>query len=143
MKLGPVCISWRIIKGMGMISDGLEVMKLANVAANADLYEKLAKFVEKAQELQAKVESLEASNKELQEQLRFKGRIIRIWKCTYVDGDEEPICQRCAEVDGIPVHFIESRVGSLGDRFFCPQCKTRSGNQFPRSQAERLALEGR
>jgi hypothetical protein len=125
---------------MGMISDGLEVMKLANVA-NADLYEKLAKYVEKAQELQAKVESLEAANKDLQERLRFKGRIVRVWKCTYVDGEEEPICQRCAEVDGIPVHFIESKVGSLGERFFCPQCKTKSGHQTSRSKAEQRALE--
>ena len=65
---------------MGMISDGLEVMKLANVA-NADLYEKLAKYVEKAQELQAKVESLEAANKDLQERLRFKGRIVEMHVC--------------------------------------------------------------
>jgi len=128
---------------MGMISEGLEVMKLANVAANADLYEKLAKYVEKAQELQAKVESLEGLNKELQERLRFKGKIVRVWQCTYVDGDEEPICQRCAEVDGIPVHFIESKVGNLGDRFFCPQCKTKSGHQVPRLKAEHLALDRR
>ena len=51
-------------QAMGMIGDGLELMKLANMGANADVHEKLGKFVEKAQELQTKVEALEEANKE-------------------------------------------------------------------------------
>lgn len=92
---------------MGMISDGFELLKLANIGANADLHGKLGKFVEKAQELQARVEALEELNKDLKDQLRFKGTFVRLAGQVYVDGDDEPLCSRCADVDNRPVHLRE------------------------------------
>jgi FtsZ-binding cell division protein ZapB len=84
---------------MGVIGDGIEIMKLVNMGANAELYSKMAKFVEEAQELKAKVEALEEANKSLTEQLRFKGTLSRVEGFVYADGDDEPLCARCAEVD--------------------------------------------
>jgi hypothetical protein len=76
---------------MGIIGDGLEILKLVNIGANAELYGKLAKFVEETQELKAKVEALEETNRDLIEQLRFKGNIVRVQGNVYVDGDDERI----------------------------------------------------
>src|ERR1700758_495225 len=99
---------------MGFVGDGLEVLKLANVAANAELYEKLAKYVDEAQQLKAKLEELEGSNKALQEQLRYKGAFVRRAGWVYIEGDEEPLCSRCADVDRQPVHLLHQRI-STGD----------------------------
>jgi len=123
---------------MGILSDGLEVIKLANIAANAELHEKLAKYVEHAQELNAKVETLEEANRLLKEQLRFKGVVKRIGSHVFEDGDEYPICSRCADVDHRAVHlmFQQDRSG------VCPQCKSSQRRFIRRSEVERMAREG-
>ncbi len=124
-----------------MIGEGLELMKLANIGANADIHEKLGKFVEKAQDLQAKVEALEEQNKELREQLRFRGIVERINGCSYVVGEQEPICPRCAEVDRRPVHFVTTRHEKMGHLVVCPQCKTQAVYQRRRAESERLLAQ--
>ena len=122
-------------QGMGILGDGIEVMKLANIAANAELYGKLATFVEKAQELQAKVETLEEANKELRQQLHFKGQFVRVAGWVYVDGDDEPMCSRCADVDNRPVHLTIHRDVKMGQIVICPQCKSQSRRYVLRSHA--------
>jgi hypothetical protein len=129
---------------MGMIADGLELVKLANIGANAEIHEKLGKFVEKAQELQAKVETLEEQNKELREQLLFKGMVVRIGGQVYVNGDDEPICSRCADVDNRPVHLRTHEDPKLGKIVICPHCKGHvSRYLMPRSHIEKLVADGR
>jgi FtsZ-binding cell division protein ZapB len=121
---------------MGIIGDGIEVMKLVSMGANAELYGKLAKFVEEAQELNAKVEQLEESNKHLREQLKFKGTIVRISGNVYIDGDDEPIWSRCADVDHRPVHIAYHRDAKMGLMAMCPQCKSQSRRYVLRSKIE-------
>lgn len=121
---------------MGMIGDGVEIMKLVNIGANADLYGKLAKYVDEAQELKSKVEKLEEANKELREQLRFKGTVVRVAGFAYVDGDDEPICSRCADVDNRPVHVTIQRHEKMGFLAMCPQCKAQSRRYVLRSKLE-------
>jgi len=121
---------------MGIIGEGVEIMKLVNIGANADLYGKLAKFIEEAQELNAKVEKLEEANRELREQLRFKGTIVRIAGYAYVEGDDEPICSRCADVDNRPVHVTIQRHEKMGLLAMCPQCKSQSRRYVLRSKLE-------
>ena len=125
---------------MGIIGDGIEIMKLANMGANADVHEKLGKFVEKAQELQAKIETLEEANKQLNERLRFNGTVVRVGGHVYVDGDDEPICSRCADVDNRPVHLTSHRDSKMGQIVMCPQCKSQGRGHYIvlRSNAERL-----
>jgi hypothetical protein len=117
---------------MGVIGDGLELMKLANVATNADLYEKLGKYVEKAQILQAQVELLQEENKALQEQIRIRGSLVRLRGLTYLDGDDDPICGRCAEVRSLIVHLHKPPLKSV----CCPECNMLYGHAPKRSQLE-------
>ena len=105
---------------MSIIGDGIELMKLINIGANAELYGKMAKFVEEAQELKLKVEQLEEANKILREQLRFKSSLSRIGGNVFADGDDEPLCARCAEVDNRPVHILKRPMRNP----ICPHCKT-------------------
>lgn len=121
---------------MGMIGDGVEIMKLVNIGANADLYGKLAKYVDEAQELKAKVEKLEEANKQLREQLRFKGTVVRVGGCVYVEGDDEPICSRCADVDNRPVHIAVQRHEKFRFLAMCPQCKNPSQRYALRSKLQ-------
>jgi hypothetical protein len=121
---------------MVSIGDGVELLKLANKAANADLYIKLAKWVDEVQELKAKVEKLEETNKDLREQLRFKGEFLRISGWVFIDGDDEPLCSRCSGIDHKPVHLLRQRKPETGDIAFCPQCK----NYQPRYRT-RASLE--
>jgi len=65
----------------------------------------MAKFVEETEELKAKVEKLEDENKALRELLRFKGNLVRVSGSTFLEGDDDPICGRCAEVDNQAVHI--------------------------------------
>jgi hypothetical protein len=123
-------------RGMGIIGDGLEILKLVNMGANAELYGKMAKFVEETQELKAKVEALEEANRDLNEQLRFKGSIVRVQGNVYVDGDDEPICSRCADVDHRPVHITHHRDMKMGTLAMCPQCKVQSRRYVLRSKLE-------
>jgi FtsZ-binding cell division protein ZapB len=111
--------NWR----MGLIGDGVEVLKLAQIGANADLYEKLGRFVDKAQELQATVEQLREENAQLREQSRFKAALTRIHGITFEEGDDEPICGRCAEVSRRAIHLNSRPMCSPA----CPECKT----QYP------------
>jgi hypothetical protein len=115
---------------MGIISDGLEIMKLVNMGASADVHERLGKFVDKAQELQAKVEALEETNKQLRDQLRFRGSLVRVNSTLFAEGDDEPLCSRCAEVDKKLVHIqIVGRMCAC-----CPECETSYAGAQRRSE---------
>ncbi|NYF80564.1 hypothetical protein [Granulicella arctica] len=96
-------------------------MKLLNMGANADVHEKLGKFIDRANDLQAKVEELEEANKQLADQLRFKGRLLRVGGLLFAVGDDEALCARCAEVDRKLVHLLPQAMAFPA----CPQCKTK------------------
>jgi hypothetical protein len=89
---------------MGIVGDGLEIMKLLNMGANADVHEKLGKFIDRANDLQAKVEQLEQTNKELTEKLRIKDGLYQIWGVLFMEGDPYPLCSKCYEVEKKLVH---------------------------------------
>lgn len=124
---------------MSVISDGLELLKLVNKGAHADLYGRLGKLIEEARDLYSQREDLEQQNRLLLEQLRFKGAFIRVGGNVYIDGDDEALCSRCADVDCRPVHVIEQDVPPRGITPVCPQCKAQHRYPIRRSSAEQLA----
>ena len=126
---------------MGIISDGIELTKLVNKAANVELYLKLAEWIERVEELKAKNDLLEEQNRQLKESLRFKGSFVRIGPCVYVDGDEDPICSHCADVDNRPIHIWEQRLKDIGVTPMCPRCKNQARYFFKRSKVESLLKE--
>jgi hypothetical protein len=128
---------------MGIVGDGVELLRLVNVGVNSDLYSKLATWIDKVAALQTEVEKLQESNKSLREQLQFRGTVIRVGPCAYVDGDDEPICMHCADVDNFPVHIWEQYVPGRGLTPVCPRCKNHNRYCIKRSRAEQLAKEGK
>jgi hypothetical protein len=55
----------------------------------------------------------------------------RIAGHSYVDGDDEEICSRCAEVDARVVHLLDMNIDGRGMKATCPQCKTAKGGLGP------------
>jgi hypothetical protein len=111
---------------MSLIGDGIDLLKLVDKGRNADLYKQLGEWIDKVAELQKQNAALEAERAQLAEKLKFKGRLQRIAGHTFVDGDDEEICSRCAEVDQRAVHLTVIIVDSRGKIAACPQCKTPS-----------------
>ncbi len=126
---------------MGIIGEGIDLLKLVDKGRNADLYKQLGEWIDKVTELQKANELLSGENVKLREQLRFKGAVTRIAGRSYVDGDDEEICSRCAEVDHVPVHLLDMVIDDRGRRATCPHCKTPRGNGRPtrRQEAETIA----
>lgn len=106
---------------MSVIGDGVEILKLVNKGANADLYEKLGKFIELANDLQARVEELKETNRALTEKLRLKDGLYRIRDVLFMQGDPYPLCTKCYEVEKKLIHLRLP-----GDRSYgvprCPHC---------------------
>ncbi len=81
---------------MGVISEGVDILKLVNKAQNADLYKQLGEWIDKVIELQKENEELRVERNQLREQVRFKAVLERINGHTFVQGGDEEICPSCA-----------------------------------------------
>jgi hypothetical protein len=108
---------------MSLIGDGVDVLKLVNKGANADLYEKLGKFIDRANDLQAKVEELEETNKELNNRLRVNGSLFHVYGVLFIQDDPYPLCSKCYEADRLLIHL------NITEHYVptCPNCKTYYG----------------
>jgi phage FluMu protein Com len=122
---------------MSLISEGMELLGLFDKAKNADLYKQLGDWIDKVRILQIENDRLLTEQRELKEQLRFKGSLERVEGHTFVKGDDEGICPRCAEVDNRPVHLM---VMHNPKRPYvtatCPACKTVAQDSRPRKREE-------
>jgi NAD-dependent dihydropyrimidine dehydrogenase PreA subunit len=126
---------------VGVIGEGVDLLKLVDKGVNADLYKQLGEWIDKVGNLQREVEECRAKNLQLEERLRFKGKIQKIAGHTYVEGDDEEICVRCAAVDLRPVPLVDMDIDGRGRRATCPQCKTARGvgPPIPKKRAEETA----
>lgn len=126
---------------MGLIGDGMEILKLVNKAQNAELYKQIGEWIDKVAELQRENEKLTTERNELREKLRFKGVLQRINGHTFLEGDDEEICPRCAEVDSRPVHLIPRVPQESGwPCAACPQCKIGSSYADPLTRETAKAI---
>ena len=116
---------------MGIVSEGVDLLRLVDKGANADLYKQLGEWIDKVTALQTAADELTSTNRRLEEKLRFKGKFQRFAGRTYVDDDEEEVCSRCAEIDLRPVRVMDMNIDGTGKRATCPQCKTRRGDLSP------------
>jgi hypothetical protein len=121
---------------MSLISDGLELFGLFDKAKNADLYKQLGDYIDKVREQQIENDRLHAQVRDLNEQLRFKGSIERIDGHVFVQGDEEEICPRCAEVDRRPVHLMQLLTKPTGLRVTCPGCRLELPSRYTKKRSE-------
>lgn len=123
---------------MSLIGEGMELLGLFDKAKNADLYKQLGDWIDKVRNLQIENDRLHGDLKEAKEQLRFKGVVGRINGHTFVEGDDEEICPRCAEIDLRPVHLMSLR-GKNGQFTSCPQCHLETRFRHPKRRQEALS----
>lgn len=116
---------------MGVVSEGVDILKLVNKVQNADLYRELAGWIDRVTDLRQENEKLREERDAIKEQLRFKGAIERINGHTFVEGDDEEICPRCAEVDRRAVHLMLIRIPTVGAKLGCPQCNLHTHRNVP------------
>jgi hypothetical protein len=121
---------------MSIIGDGLELLGLIDKARNADLYKQLGDWIDKVRILQIENDRLLTEQKELREQRRFKGVLERVDGHTFVQGDSEEICPRCAEADSKPLHLIpvHSKHAPF-QKAGCPDCKLEMSHNIPYARA--------
>ena len=117
---------------MGIVSEGVDLLKLANKVQNADLYKELGSWIDKVTDLQKENEELKAERNQLREQVRFKGILERIKGHTFVQGDDEEVCPRCAEVEYVSVHLIpqHSKLPPF-QKASCPKCRIEFNHNMP------------
>jgi hypothetical protein len=124
---------------MSLIGDGIEIMNLIDKAKNADLFKQLGEWIDKVLKLQGQVDELTTERNTLKEYLRFKAALERINGHTFVEGDDEELCPRCAEVDLRPVHLMPfDWVKPPFMKTVCPACQTQMWypKPFTRAQAK-------
>ena len=129
---------------MGVIGEGVDLLKLVDKGAHADLYKQLGEWIDKVGDLQKEDDGLHAKERATGEQIvsSFKGSFQRIGSHTYVEGDEEEkfvLDARKLIFD----QFISSsmNIDRQGRRATCPQCKTAraTGSPVPRKRAQESA----
>jgi hypothetical protein len=126
---------------MSIIGEGLEILGLIDKAKNADVYRQLGDYIDKVRALQLENERITDRLKETERQLVFSGRIERIKSHVFVEGDDEEICPRCAEVDHRPVHLMILRIPQIGARLGCPQCNLQTHRHYPLKRGEAEAKD--
>ncbi len=110
---------------MGVIGDGMDILKLVDKGHNAPLYKHIGEWIEKVEALQRERDDLKAEVNELRRMLQFKGTLLRIEGHVFVEGDDDEICPRCAEVDAHVVHMLSRMPQERGFPLAgCPECKT-------------------
>ena len=82
---------------MSIIGEGLEILGLIDKAKNADVYRQLGDYIDKVREQQIENDKLQTEIRELKQTLRFRATVERINGHTFVEGDDEELCPRCAE----------------------------------------------
>ena len=126
---------------MGVVTEGVDLLKLVNKAQNADLYRELTGWIDKVRDLQRENDQLSSERKGLQEKLRVKEAIERINGHVFIQGDDEEVCPRCAEVDRRIVHLLPRVPQKSGwPMATCPECKTASNSAEPLRRESAFAI---
>ncbi len=121
---------------MSILGEGLEILGLIDKAKNADVYRQLGDYIDKVRALQLENEHLGERLREAERRLEFTGKIERIKGHVFVEGDDEELCPRCAEVDRRPVHLMVLRVPQVGSRLACPECDLQTHRHVPLKRAQ-------
>jgi len=127
---------------MGAISDGLELLEVMRKSLSAAQYKEIGDLITEVRHVQKERDALAGRVLDLSEQLRFKGRVEYIAGHTFVEGRDEEICSRCADVDNRPVRLLDMNTNGRGMKATCPECKTAIGvisRPITRKQAEQMA----
>ena len=106
---------------MGAIENIKEVADLVQKMGNIDLYRKIMTLEDEIFQLTRQLRDSILKNEQLEESLKFKGKMEHRPPFFFVAGDKIPYCPNCWEAGKQPVHMINQYGG--GKRWDCPKCK--------------------
>lgn len=113
---------------MGLLETSLEVVKLAGKVANPELVQAATRaniealeLSTRSYELQKAVTQLEGRIAELEAKLVLQGEVFRHRDLVFREGDRDPYCSRCWDVDRNLIHVMR---GAMGVTPKCPECRT-------------------
>ena len=109
---------------MGVIDAVKEAVRLADEYRDTPLYEAIISLREQVVELSEKNLQLYEESQELKRKLSVKGEYKFSPPFYYLGGDDHPFCQRCIDVNGIPVRLYYGFVEMKGSGYLCHECKS-------------------
>jgi|SRR6185437_8915413 len=130
---------------MGIVSEGVDLLRLVNKAQSVDLYRELGAWIDKVADLQKENDALRQERDALKEQVRFKSVIERVNGHLFIQGEDEEICPRCAEADLQPIHLIPHHSKQAPfQKAWCPKCQIEFQHNAPysRTLASRVERPG-
>jgi len=112
---------------MGLLESSLEVVKLAGKLANPELIQAATKANVEALELSTKnlelqkaISQLDRKVADLEAKLVLQGEVFTHRDMVFREGDADPYCSRCWDVDRRLIHITGGGLGTLPK---CPECK--------------------
>jgi thymidine phosphorylase len=109
---------------MGIIENAKEVADLVKRIGDIDLYRKII-------ELEGEIIELTRQNRNQQEEIEELKKLVNkkqdmkfVKPFYYIDGDHQPFCPKCWEVNALSVHLTGPVYVTSGPRYDCPNCKS-------------------
>ncbi len=105
---------------MGAIENIKEIADLVKKIGDMDLYRKIVELEQEVFEVSRQNLKHQTEIEKLKELLSIKQKINYVKPLYYIEGDKNPYCPKCWEVDKILVHLIES---ASPTHVRCPNCE--------------------
>lgn len=108
---------------MSILSNAKEIADLVQDVGNMELYRKMVNLEREIVELQGENIELIKKVRGLEERLRSGAELEFRKPLYYAEGDDQPFCPRCWEVDEVRVHLDGPVKKANGTVYNCLECK--------------------
>ncbi len=106
-----------------MIPKYKDIVELLKKGSTLEAQEKIMELREAVMESQEENHALKERVKELEAELAFKNSVTFKHPFYYEEGDNNPLCAKCWEVDHVAVHYPYPFNSAAGPKYTCPNCK--------------------
>ena len=100
-----------------------EIANIFQEAGKIEQYKQILEAQKEMSEMQKKISDLEKDNANLKDKLETKKNLTFRNSAYWAEGDSEPFCSRCLEVDGKAIHLHPNGNPAY---YFCSNCKVAS-----------------
>lgn len=109
---------------MSIISNAKEIADLIQKLGNAELYRKILDVQGEIINLTGENHTLKEENQELKRSLKLSKEMTFKKPFYYIEGDPNPFCPKCWEVNMIAVHMLTGPRDEGRTNYHCPNCST-------------------